>query len=168
MSRKITVAAAQVGAIHINADKKQTVQRLITLLQQAASQKVQLVVFPEATLTTFFPRHFIQDRAELDKYFEHGEDITQSPDVKPLFESAKALGVDISLGYGERTPDGTGFNTCVYYSASEGKVLSKYRKVHLPGTVEPFKDPEATNQLEKRYCKYSVESSLGVRLILNS
>ena len=30
-------------------------------------------------------------------------------------------------------------------------MLSKYRKVHLPGTVEPFKDPEATNQLEKRY-----------------
>lgn len=156
MSRKIIVAAGQVGAIHLDADKKSTVQRLIALLQEAAAKRVQLVLFPEATLTTFFPRHFIQSQEELDKFFEHGEDITQSPDVTPLFEASQALGVDIVLGYGERTPDGTGFNTSVYYSASEGKVLSKYRKVHLPGTVEPFEDPEATNQLEKRYCKFLV------------
>ena len=30
-------------------------------------------------------------------------------------------------------------------------MVSKYRKVHLPGTVEPFEDPEAVNQLEKGY-----------------
>ena len=151
MARKITVAAAQVGAVHKNANKTDTVQRLITLLKQASEQKVQLVVYPEATLTTFFPRHLFTDQAELDKYFEHGDDITQSPDVKPLFDEAKALGIDIVLGYGERTPEGTGYNTCVYFSASEGTVISKYRKVHLPGRVEPFEDPNATNQLEKRY-----------------
>jgi predicted amidohydrolase len=109
------------------------------------------VVYPEVALTTFFPRYFFEDHEALDSFFEHGEDITQSPDVKPLFEEAKELKIDIVLGYAERTPDGTGYNTSVYYSASEDKVLSKYRKVHLPGTVEPFKDPEATNQLEKRY-----------------
>jgi predicted amidohydrolase len=167
MARTIKVAAAQVGAVHKDAIKKATVQRLIKLLREAAEQKVQLVVFPECTLTTctylnvqelpfadaclVFPRHFIESKEELDKHFEHGEDITQSPDVKPLFDEAKNLGVDIVLGYAERVPDGTGYNTCVYFSASEGKVISKYRKVHLPGTVEPFKDPKATNQLEKRY-----------------
>lgn len=151
MPRKIKAAAAQVGAIDLGASKKDTVRRLIELLRQAAEQRVQLVVYPECTLTTFFPRHFIQSQAELDKYFEHGEDITQSPDVKPLFEAAKAQGIDVVLGYAERTPDGTGYNTSVYFSASEGKVLSKYRKMHLPGRVEPFDDPSATNQLEKRY-----------------
>lgn len=153
MSRKITVAAAQVGAVDLGASKKETVQRLIKLLHEAAEKKVQLVVFPECTLTTFFPRHFIQSQEELDKYFEHGEDITQSPDVKPLFDEAKAHGVDIVLGYAERTPEGTGYNTSVYFSASQGQVISKYRKVHLPGRVEPFEDPNATNQLEKRYFK---------------
>ena len=153
MARKITVAAAQVGAVHKDANKKDTVERLITLLKQASEQKVQLVVYPEATLTTFFPRHLFTDQAELDTYFEHGAEITQSSDVKPLFDEAKKLGIDISLGYGERTPDGTGHNTSVYFSASEGKVISKYRKVHLPGRVEPFEDPNATNQLEKRYFK---------------
>ncbi|KAI5359647.1 Putative carbon-nitrogen hydrolase [Septoria linicola] len=151
MSRKITVAAAQVGAVHKNTSKQETVQRLIDLLHDAAKQKVQLVVYPEASLTTFFPRHFIESQEELDAYFEHGEDITQSPDVRPLFEEAKAQGIDICIGYAERTPDGTGYNTCVYYSASEDKIISKYRKVHLPGRVEPFEDPNATNQLEKRY-----------------
>ena len=151
MSRKIIVAAAQVGAINIDTPKKEVVQRLSKLLKDAASQKVKLVVFPECTLTTFFPRHLIASQEELDTFFEHGEDVAQSPDVKPLFDEAKALGIDIVLGYAERTPDGTGYNTSVYYSASEGKVISKYRKVHLPGTVEPFEDPKAINQLEKRY-----------------
>ncbi|EME83056.1 uncharacterized protein MYCFIDRAFT_137421 [Pseudocercospora fijiensis CIRAD86] len=153
MSRKITVAAAQVGAVHKDASKPETVQRLIKLLHEAAEKKVQLVVYPECTLTTFFPRHFIESREELDTYFEHGADITQSPDVKPLFDEAKAQGIDICIGYAERTPDGSGYNTSVYYSASAGKVISKYRKVHLPGRVEPFEDPNATNQLEKRYFK---------------
>jgi predicted amidohydrolase len=151
MSRKITVAAAQIGAIHHNTPKSETVPRLIKLLQSASSQKVELVVFPEIALTTFFPRHLFTSQEELDAFFEHGEDITKSPDVAPLFAEAKSLGIDIVLGYAERTPEGKGYNTCVYYSASEDKVVSKYRKVHLPGTVEPFDDPEAVNQLEKRY-----------------
>lgn len=151
MARKIVVAAAQVGAVNKGTPKSETVQRLVKLLRGASEKNVQLVVFPECTLTTFFPRHLIKDQAELDTYFEHGEDITTSQDVKPLFDEAVKLGIDFVLGYAERTPNGTGYNTSVYFSASEGKVLSKYRKVHLPGTVEPFADPEAVNQLEKRY-----------------
>jgi predicted amidohydrolase len=150
MARVIKVAAAQVGAVHRSAVKKETVERLIRLLRQAAKEKVQLVVFPECTLTTFFPRHLFQSQDELDQYFEKG-DITQSADVKPLFDEAKANGIDFVLGFGERDDAGVGWNTCVYYSASEGKIISKYRKIHLPGTKEPFEDPKATNQLEKRY-----------------
>ena len=149
MSRNIIVAAAQVGAVHRDAVKKDTVQRLIKLLHEAAKMKVQLVVFPECTLTTFFPRYLFKTQEELDRYFEREDDITQSPDVKPLFDEAKSHGVDIVLGYAERSPDGTGFNSCVY--VSEGKIISKYRKIHLPGTKEPSEDPKAINQLEKRY-----------------
>lgn len=151
MSRKLIVAAAQIGAIHRDTPKTETVPRLLKLLQEASQKKVQLVVFPEVALTTFFPRHLFTSQDELDLFFEHGEDITKSPDVKPLFDKAKILQIDIVLGYAERTPDGIGYNTCVYYSASEDRVLSMYRKVHLPGTKEPFEDPEAVNQLEKRY-----------------
>jgi len=151
MSRIIKVAAAQVGAIDRGADRQATLKRLVKLLHEAAEQKVQLVVFPEAALTTFFPRYLFHSQEELDEYFELDEDITQSQHTKLLFDEAKRLGIDFVLGYAERTSKGKSYNTCVYYSASEGKVISKYRKVHLPGTKEPFEDPEAVNQLEKRY-----------------
>ncbi|KAI7540520.1 carbon-nitrogen hydrolase [Hortaea werneckii] len=149
MARELKVAAAQVGAINRDMPKTAVVSRLISLLHEAADNKVQLVVFPECTLTTFFPRHLLQ-MEELEAFFEHGE-ITDSPDVTPLFEVSKKLGIDIVLGYAERTPEGVGYNTCIYFSASEGRILQKYRKVHLPGTKEPFKEPDSTNQLEKRY-----------------
>lgn len=151
MSRRIKVAAAQVGAIHRHASRTETVNRLVSLLTSAADQQVNLVVFPECTLTTFFPRHTLSaSSAELASYFETG-DIATSPSTKPLFDLAKQKGVDFVLGYAERTDEGKGFNTCVYYSAAAGRVIAKYRKVHLPGTSEPFPDPDAINQLEKRY-----------------
>ena len=149
--RTLKVAAAQVGAIHLTANKTETVARLANLLQSAISQSVQLVVFPETTFTTFFPRHLFTSDSELNKFFEQGDDITSNEDVKPLFDLAKKGKIDICVGYAERTDDGRGFNTCIYYSGSLGKILSKYRKTHLPGTVEPFPDPSAINQLEKRY-----------------
>ena len=147
MARKVVVAAAQVGSIDRDTPKKEVVARLIALLHKAAEKKVQLVVFPECTLTTFFPRHLIDSQEELDKFFEHGEDVTQSPDFKPLFDIAQDYNMDIVLGHADRTPVGTGYNTCVYYSASKTNVINKYRKAHLPGTKEPFPDPNAINQL---------------------
>ncbi|KAF2109728.1 carbon-nitrogen hydrolase [Lophiotrema nucula] len=151
MQRTLKVAAAQVGSVDRNADKNETVQRMVKLLEEAISQNVQLVVFPETTFTTFFPRHLFEDPAELEKYFEQGDDITNNESVKPLFDLARSKKVDIYVGYAERTDDGRGFNTCIYYSGNAGKVISKYRKVHLPGTKEPFANPDAVNQLEKRY-----------------
>lgn len=152
MSRTIKVAAAQVGAVHRDADREETLDRLLALLQEAASQKVKLVVFPECTLTTFFPRHLFTSDAELNNYFESSDSLTTAPSTAPLFSLAKTSGIDIVLGYAERTPEeGKGYNTSIYYSASADRIISKYRKVHLPGTVEPFEDPAAINQLEKRY-----------------
>ena len=61
--------------------------------------------------------------------------------------------VDFAVGFAEATDDGEHFNSCVYYHAKSGSLLSKYRKIHLPGDFEPFPDPNALNQLEKRYFK---------------
>jgi predicted amidohydrolase len=150
-SRTLKVAAAQIGAVNRDADKKETVQRMVKLLGEAKAKGVQLVVFPETTFTTFFPRFLFEDPTELEKFFEQGDDITTNEDVKLLFDLSRSAKIDICVGYAERTDDGRGFNTCIYYSGQKGKILSKYRKVHLPGTKEPFADPEAINQLEKRY-----------------
>ena len=145
------MAAAQVGAIHIDSDRAETLERMIKLLKEAAAQGAQLVLFPELTFTTFFPRHLFEDESKLEKFFEQGEDISKSEHVKPIFDEARKLQVDISVGFAERALSGRGHNSCIYYSAKDGLVLAKYRKVHLPGTKEPFENPDAVQQLEKRY-----------------
>ena len=117
-------------------------ERLIALLDAAASQSVQLAVFPETTFTTFFPRYIIRDQAALDSYYEGetaGNGIVESPNVAPFFERAKKLGIDVSIGYAEKTSDGIPYNTASYVSGTSGKVLGKYRKVHLPGSFEACK-----------------------------
>ena len=154
MPRILKVAAAQIGAVHLNSPRPATLTRMLNLLQEATSQGAQLVVFPEIAFTTFFPRHLFpsdDNNSELDRFFEHGDDLSQSPNIKPLFDQAGHLGVDIYVGFAERTSEGTGYNSCVYYSGSRKSIFAKYRKVHLPGTKEPFEDPDAVNQLEKRY-----------------
>ncbi|MCJ1223544.1 hypothetical protein MMC12_000186 [Toensbergia leucococca] len=153
MSRRLKVAAAQLGAVHLDSERSSTLDRMLKLLKEAATQGAQLVLFPEIAFTTFFPRHLFTSQQELDSFFEHGDDISQSANAKPLFDEARELKVDISVGFGERTSNGTGYNACVYYSAKLGRAISKYRKIHLPGTVEPFKSKDAINQLEKRYFK---------------
>ncbi|MCJ1477818.1 hypothetical protein MMC13_006491 [Lambiella insularis] len=151
MARILTVAAAQVGPVHLSSDRSHTVQRMITLLKDAAARKAQLVLFPELSITTFFPRFLFEDENKLETFFEHGEDLPNSEHLRPLFDEANKLQVDISFGFAERAPNGAGYNACIYYSTHQGTVLARYRKVHLPGTKEPYDNPDAVNQLEKRY-----------------
>lgn len=152
MSRTIRIAAAQVGAVHRTDIRENTLDRLVRLLNQAAEQGAQVVLFPECTFTTFFPRYLITNEAELESFFEHG-DVTTAENTRHIFERAKELEVDICIGFAEATDDGNYYNSCVYYHAKSGSILSKYRKVHLPGDVDPFPEPNAVNQLEKRYFK---------------
>lgn len=97
MSRKIKIAAAQVGAVHRTSPRAETLARMIKLLEDAAAQGAEVVLFPETTFTTFFPRYLLEDEAELESFFEHG-DVTTAANTKPLFDKATELGVDISLG----------------------------------------------------------------------
>jgi predicted amidohydrolase len=131
-------------------------KRLIALLNSSVEQGAQLVVFPETTFTTFFPRYLFDNDEEMESYFEQdngGDSIADSKNVKPLFDRAKELRVDIWVGYGERTSEGRHFNSAVYFSGRLSKVLSKYRKVHVPGYKElPF--PGAEVHLEKRYFEF--------------
>ncbi|KAI2940173.1 hypothetical protein CBS147321_6312 [Aspergillus niger] len=152
MPRAVRLAAAQMGTTNKWSSREETLNRMITLLKDAATQGAKLVLFPEIAFTTFFPRYLILDEAELEDWFEHG-DILTAPRTKALFDTAHDLAVDIIVGFAEATDTGDHFNSCVYYHAVTGSILSKYRKVHLPGDVEPLPDPKAVNQLEKRYFK---------------
>ncbi|PTX46246.1 hypothetical protein C8N44_11729 [Allosediminivita pacifica] len=122
--------------------------RMIALLEQAAAEGAQLVVFPELAFTTFFPR-WLLDEDELETYFEAE---MPNPMVQPLFDRARELSVGFYVGYAERTPEGQHFNSAITVGP-DGTILGKYRKVHLPGSVEP-REGETYQQLEKRYFEY--------------
>jgi len=149
MARTIKIAAAQLGPNHLTSKREDVVDRMLHLLRLAASYGARIILFPELAFVTFFPRYLLQPD-ELDKFFEHG-DILTSPITAALFDEARHLSVDVIVGFAERTPEGDGFNTSIYYSASTNSILSKHRKIHLPGFIDPLPDPEAINQLEKRY-----------------
>ncbi len=144
--REIVIGAAQMGPIQKADGRQAVVERMIALLDRAKAGGCDLVVFPELALTTFFPRWYIEDQAEVDRWFERE---MPNPATQPLFDRAREHGIAISFGYAELTPEGRHFNTSILTDAA-GRIVGKYRKVHLPGHSEY--DPERTHQhLEKRY-----------------
>lgn len=146
MARIVTVAAAQLGPIQKADSRADVLARMLDLMDAAQGKGANLIVYPELALTTFFPRWYHAERAEADPWFETS---MPNPAVQPLFDRAKALGMALSFGYAERTPDGHRFNTSILVD-NTGQTVGIYRKIHLPGHVE-F-DPERTHQhLEKRY-----------------
>ena len=146
--RVLRAAAAQMGPTQKADSREHTLGRMLALLEEAAARGASLVVFPELAFTTFFPRWLIEGEA-LDHYFERG---MPNPAVQPLFDRARALGIGFYVGYAELTSDGQRFN-CSILVDRDGEILGRYRKVHLPGSVEP-RAGAAYQQLEKRYFEY--------------
>ena len=56
MSRNIVIGAAQLGPISRSETRSSAINRMIKLMEEAAENGVELIVFPELALTTFFPR----------------------------------------------------------------------------------------------------------------
>ena len=147
MSRIIRIAAAQMGPNQKADPREAILARMIVLLETAAARGATLVVFPELAFTTFFPRWLLEGAA-LDQYYEPA---MPNPAVQPLFDRARELGVGFNVGYAERA-GGQRFNSAVLVQP-DGSILGRYRKVHLPGSVEP-REGARFQQLEKRYFEY--------------
>lgn len=149
MPRIVTIGAAQLGPIAKSESRQEVVARLIALLEQGAKHGCDLIVYPELALTTFFPRWWIEDEDELNSWFERE---MPSPATQPLFDRAKELGIGFNIGFAELTQEEgrqRRFNTSILVD-KQGKIVGKYRKVHLPGHYdhEPWR---AFQHLEKRY-----------------
>jgi len=149
MSRELIVGAAQLGPIARDEPRGRVVERMCRLLAQAKQRACQLVVFPELALTTFFPRWFMENQQEIDVFFERE---MPGPETEGLFDEARRLGIGFHLGYAELAQEQgqtRRFNTAILVDQA-GRIVSKYRKIHLPGHAEhepwrPFQ------HLEKRY-----------------
>ena len=97
MPRFINIAGAQLGPIARNETRQQVVSRLLELMRDAKARGSDIVVYPELALTTFFPRWWMEDDAEIDSFFERE---MPSPATRPLFEAAK----DLEIGFILATP----------------------------------------------------------------
>src|ERR1700750_1077381 len=98
MCRTITAAAAQRGSSQLAEPRSVAIERMVRLMERAHRRGVQLVVFPELALTTFFPRHYHADIAEADHWFETA---MPSNETAPLFAAGRDYGIGFHLGYAE-------------------------------------------------------------------
>lgn len=153
MTRILTVAAAQLGPIQRDDSRDSVVQRLLVLLRQAHRHGVELVVYPELALTTFFPRWFVDDIAEADHWYE-----TTMPNThtQPLFDEAKRLGVGFCLGYAwrEAGSDANGAAAVHRWNVQtlverDGTIVATYKKSHIPG--HEHHEPDRPFQHAERY-----------------
>ena len=149
MSRMMTVGAAQLGPIQRADSRARVVARMVELIRQAKAHGCDVVAFPELALTTFFPRWFMEDQAEIDSFFERE---MPGPETRALFEAAAQARIGFQLGFAELVvQDGRTrrFNSAILVD-KDGRIAGRYRKIHLPGHAEhePWR---AFQHLEKRY-----------------
>lgn len=139
MAQTLTVAAAQLGPS--SPSKAQTVERMVTLMKAAGQQQVELLTFPELSLTPYFATRV---RESCDEFLE---DSFPPSGTEPLFEAARQAQLHWLLPYAERE-NGQVFN-CAVLIDPHAEVVHKYRKAHIPGVLEPrWEGPDI---FEKRY-----------------
>ena len=146
MARSFTVAAAQLGPS--SSTKAQTVERMVTLIQEAGRRDVELLTFSELSLTPYFATRVCE------AWQDFPEDDLPSAVTQPLFEAACQAGLHWVFPFAERE-NGQVYNTAVLIDPT-GTVIQKYRKAHIPGVVEPRW--EGLDIFEKRYF---TEGNLG-------
>ena len=126
MPRYLKVAAAQMGPNQDGTPREAIVERMLALLDTAARDGVELIVYPEMALTTYFPKRI---RSDFDQFFE-----TEMPPkaLEPLLRRAAEARVAVHVGFCEKA-DGKYFNTALL-TDRDGRICGTFRKIHLPGT----------------------------------
>lgn len=150
MPRYLKIAAAQMGPNQDGTPREAIVERMFTLLEAAARDGVELIVYPEMALTTYFPKRIRQD---FDQFFE-----TEVPPkaLEPLLRRAADVRVAVHVGFCEKA-DGKYFNTALL-TDRDGRLCGTYRKIHLPGT----KAPDGFAQVHEPY--YFAHGDSGYRV----
>lgn len=144
--RTMGLGVLQIGGIQPSESRPEVIERLVAGMREAHARGADFLVMPELTLTTFFPRYWVDDISEVDQYFEQG---MPNLNTMRLFETAEELGLGFCLGYAELTQDGHRYNTAITVDRT-GAITGKYRKIHLPGHADNLSHLP-TQHLEKRY-----------------
>jgi predicted amidohydrolase len=125
----VKVAAAQMGPINEGTSREEVVDRMLTLLEQAIAEQVELIAYPEMALTTYFPKKI---RDDYEQFFENE---VPPKALDPLLRRAREAGVAVHVGFCEKD-GGHHFNTALLTDEA-GSLAGTYRKIHLPGRPSP-------------------------------
>jgi len=109
MTRILNLGVAQLGPIARDESRSSAVRRMIELMEQAHQKQVELIVFPELALTTFFPRWYLEDPDELEAFFE-----TEMPNqaTQPLFDAAARMGIGLFRDRDAQSSDSAAVRRC--------------------------------------------------------
>jgi N-carbamoyl-D-amino-acid hydrolase len=129
MARQVKVAAAQMGPINEGTGRDEVVDRMLVLLEQAITEQVDLIAYPEMALTTYFPKRI---REDYDQFFENE---VPPKALEPVLRRAREKGVAAHVGFCEKA-GGRYFNTALLTDEA-GTLVGTYRKIHLPGRPSP-------------------------------
>ncbi len=120
MAEPITIGIAQIaprlGDVAFN------LQTHLAQIEEASKRGVELLVFPELSLTGYVLRDLAQEVA--------CRPTPDDPVLAPLFEASKEKGMDVVFGFVEEGPRKRFYIASVY--ASRGESIHVHRKVYLP------------------------------------
>jgi N-carbamoyl-D-amino-acid hydrolase len=162
--RKFGLAVAQLGPVHLADTRESVVKRMLEMMREAKARQADMVVFPELALTTFFPRYWMDEQEAVQRFFEPA---MPNPQVQPLFDECRRLGIGFYLGFAELTRSGKRYNTAILVDKT-ARVVGKYRKVHLPGHSD-HKPDVPFQHLEKKFFEvgnlgFGVWDTMNVRM----
>ncbi len=132
-------AVIQAGTVLF--DKARTMERFADLLADAATQKAQLAVFPEAFIGGYVKgidfgvrmgMRTDEGREDFARYYENAIDVP-GEDTETLGKLVKGAGLYAVVGVIERA-GGTLYCTALYF-APDGSLLGKHRKI-MPTAME--------------------------------
>ncbi|KAI1017803.1 hypothetical protein LB504_004029 [Fusarium proliferatum] len=137
MDYKVVVAAVHAAPVFMN--KAATTDKVISLIEQAGKENIELLVFPE----TFIPGYPywiecyppLQQVGALAKYADESVVVQDGDEIARISAACRRTGVAISLGISERVAQGyTLFNSQVNIDV-DGTLLGVHRKLQ-PTYVE--------------------------------
>jgi predicted amidohydrolase len=131
MANVLRVAACHVSPYFLNARK--TTDKAISLIKQAASNKTNLVVFPETYISAFpvwssvrppTENHFLFQRMVKESVYADGDEI------EAIREAARSTSTIVSIGFSEKSRHSNGclFNSNIIVG-DDGEVLVHHRKL---------------------------------------
>ena len=130
MIKKVKIGIIQ-SKISVNSQKN--IQSIIRNIRKAASKKAKIICVPELFLSNYFCQ------TENHSNFKLAEKIPGKTS-KIFCDLAKELKIVLMISLFEKKTQGFYHNTCLVIS-EQGKILSKYRKMHIPddpGYYEKF------------------------------